>query len=669
MSTIQRQLRSDVAGNPGTLRQGQLAYSSFGGAGGNRLYIGMGTETAGDAANHVVIGGKFFTDMLDHTAGVLTASSALIVDASSKLDHLIVDNIDFNGNTINATTGNLTLNATGFIDASSNLISNVTDPSDPQDAATKQYVDTATGSAPVISTAGDTGTGSVSLADSDFSVTGLTGITTAASGTGITIDLDDTAVTPAAYGSSTAIPIITVDQQGRITAATTASISSTLSLAGDTGTDDVTVGTDTLTFVGTNPVQTAITNNQLAISVDDATTAAKGIASFATADFAVASGAVTIKASGVSNTQLAGSIANAKLLNSSITVGSTAVSLGGTITALAAMTSIAVDNITLNGNDISTTNANGDLTLSPNGTGTVTVPAAYKDRAGFTSNSLVTKEYVDATTAGLYVKTSVRVASTANVILASGLENGDTIDGVTLATNDRVLLKNQTDASENGIYVAVASGTASRSTDADTAAELTGGTFTFVEEGTVNADQGFVFTHDGEPTLETTNLPVAQFSGAGSFTDGAALLKTGNTLDVRVDNSSIEVASDLLQVKALGVTNAMLAGSIANAKLTNSAITINGNATSLGGTVTLDTSDFAEVTNLWFTDERVDDRVAALMLAGEGIDLVYDDGAGSLTVSAELATVLNPGVASFDSDQMTVTSGFVTIYNINGGTY
>jgi len=665
MAAIIRIKRSAVTGNPATLRQGEMAYSSLVGAGGQRLYVGMGTETAEDAANHVVIGGEIFTNMLDHTAGVLTASSAIIVDASSKIDHLIVDNIDINGNTISTTDtdGDLILSpdGSGVINASTSVITNVVDPSDPQDAATKQYVDTATGSSPVLNTAGDTGSGSVDLANSDLTITGLTGISTVASGVGITIDLDDTGVTPAAYGSSTAIPVITIDQQGRITNATTASISSTLSLAGDTGTDDVIVGTDTLTFVGTDPVQTAITNNQLAISVDDATISAKGIASFATADFAVASGAVTIKALGVSNAQL---------VNDDITIGTDAVALGATITDLNGLTSVDVDNITIDGNDISTTNGNGDLSLSPNGTGTVTVPASYKDRAGFTANSLVTKEYVDATTSGLDVKGSVRLASTgSNVSLANGLENGDSLDSVTLVTGDRVLLKDQSAAEENGIYIVVASGAASRSTDADTAEELTGGTFVFVEEGTENADQGFVFTHDGIPTLETTPLPVAQFSGAGSFTDGDGLLKTGNTLSVRVDDSSIEISGDILRVKAVGITNAMLAGSIANAKLANDSITINGNATALGGSVTLDTSDFSEVTNLFFTDERVDDRINSLFLAGEAIDLVYDDGSNTFTVSAELATTANPGVANFDSDQFTLTAGLATIYNIDGGTY
>jgi hypothetical protein len=116
--------------------------------------------------------------------------------------------------------------------------------------------------------------------------------------------LQDTAVTPAVYGSASSIPIITVDQQGRITLATTAATSSTLSLSGDTGTDDVIVGTDTLAFTGGEGVDTTITNNTVTIAGENATTSNKGIASFATADFAVTSGAVTIKPLGVSEAQI-----------------------------------------------------------------------------------------------------------------------------------------------------------------------------------------------------------------------------------------------------------------------------------------------------------------------------------------------------------------------------
>jgi hypothetical protein len=140
-------------------------------------------------------------------------------------------------------------------------------------------------------------------------------------------------------------------------------------------------------------------------------------------------------------------------------------------------------------------------------------------------------------------------------------------------------------------------------------------------------------------------------------------------LDVNVDDSSIEIASDSLQVKALGITNAMLAGSIANAKLTNSSVTINSNSLSLGGSLTLDTGDFSENGNLFYTDERVDDRINALFVAGEGIDFTYDDSSGTFQIDAELATASNKGVASFSSDNFLVSSGVVTITEVDGGTY
>jgi len=166
---------------------------------------------------------------------------------------------------------------------------------------------------------------------------------------------------------------------------------------------------------------------------------------------------------------------------------------------------------------------------------------------------IATKGYVDAARQGLDVKQSVRVASATPVAIANGLEAGDTIDGVTLAEGDRVLLMGQTSASENGIYVAVASGAASRSSDANGTAdtgELKPGTFTFVEEGTDNSDKGFVVSTNGTITVGSTAIAFTQFSGAGSFTAGNGLSQSGNTINVNVTSNRTAITEDAIDISA-----------------------------------------------------------------------------------------------------------------------
>lgn len=195
-------------------------------------------------------------------------------------------------------------------------------------------------------------------------------------------------------------------------------------------------------------------------------------------------------------------------------------------------------------------------------------PSAAQDAA--------TKAYVDAVAQGLSPKDSVRVATTADGVLASAFANGQTVDGVVLATGNRILIKNQSTGAENGIYTVNASGAPTRALDADSGTYILGASV-WVEEGTTQADTGWVLTTNGPITLGTTSLSFTQNSGLGQVTAGAALTKTGDTLDVAVDNSSIEVNADALRVKALGVTNAMLAGSIdASTKLTNAVPVANG---------------------------------------------------------------------------------------------
>lgn len=160
-----------------------------------------------------------------------------------------------------------------------------------------------------------------------------------------------------------------------------------------------------------------------------------------------------------------------------------------------------------------------------------------------------TKAYVDAARSGLDVKQSVRAATTGPLTIATDLEAGDTLDTtVTLVAGDRVLVKNQSSAAENGIYVVQTSGAAVRATDFDSTAEVTPGAFTFVEEGTVNADSGWVLTTNGTITVGTTELAFAQFSGAGSITAGNGLTKTGNTIDVVGTADRITANADSIDI-------------------------------------------------------------------------------------------------------------------------
>lgn len=155
------------------------------------------------------------------------------------------------------------------------------------------------------------------------------------------------------------------------------------------------------------------------------------------------------------------------------------------------------------------------------------------------STDVANKAYVDAAVVGIDWKPSVRVATTTNGTFATAYQNGSVVDGITLATGDRILLKDQTTGSTNGIYTVNATGAPTRASDADTSAEVTSGMAVFVEAGTANADSGWVLTTENPIVLGTTALVFTQFTGIGSLTAGNGLIKTGNVLDVVSGNAAI----------------------------------------------------------------------------------------------------------------------------------
>jgi len=248
--------------------------------------------------------------------------------------------------------------------------------------------------------------------------------------------------------------------------------------------------------------------------------------------------------------------------NKSIVVdGSKDIATLGTVT-LASLKTAQLDVTT---NTISTDASNRDIVLNPHGTGEVDVSGAIITGVGTPTGAThaATKGYVDAVKTGLDIKDSVSCATTANLGYtysngAGTLTNGSTgaisLDGIALTANMRVLVKNQSTATQNGIYYVSTLGDGStalvltRATDADSATEFTGGSFTFVEQGTVAAENGYVFTHDGEPTLGTTSLTVAQFSGAGQVIAGDGLTKSANTVNVVGTADKITVSADAITI-------------------------------------------------------------------------------------------------------------------------
>ena len=287
MSTTIQIKRSTGSAAPGAsdLVEGELAYAEDRSGDGASAKLYISSIDSGSSEVIQAIGGKYYTDLLDGATNANTASKLVKRDASGNFNGGTITGSTLTDGTASIASGAITgatnitasgtvqfgsisdgtITATAFVDEdnmSSNSATLI-----PTQQSVKAYVD-AQVTASDLDAAGDSGTIDIDLDSETFTIAGGTGITTAASGTTITATLDDTAVSAGSYGSTTAVPVITVDAQGRITAASTSAISTSYTLAADSGSNDSVAGGETITFSGTaNEIETTVSNNEITIGL------------------------------------------------------------------------------------------------------------------------------------------------------------------------------------------------------------------------------------------------------------------------------------------------------------------------------------------------------------------------------------------------------------------
>lgn len=226
------------------------------------------------------------------------------------------------------------------------------------------------------------------------------------------------------------------------------------------------------------------------------------------------------------------------------------------------------------------------------------------------STDAATKAYVDSLIQGFDWKQSVRAATTGPGTLSSAFANGSVIDGVTLATGDRILIKNQTTGSENGIYVVNASGAPTRASDADASADMTAGVTVFISEGNTQGNSAWSITTDDVITLGTTAITFTQVAGGSLYSAGDGLTLNGSAFQVNAADASVQVNADNIAVKKgdasleVGANGLQVkqgaAGQVyvANAQGVLTPVTLSGDVSSVtsGGEVTL-VSNVLKATN------------------------------------------------------------------------
>lgn len=659
MASIIRIKRSGTSGNPTTLAQGELAYSYYNGAGGDRLYVGTGTETNGDAANHTVIGGKYYVDLLGGQGvapfGTLTPNVALIADSDSKLDHLIVDNIDINGNIISTTSGGLVLAPTNsIVNVNGSRVINVATPLSDSDATNKAYVDAQ------ISAVSFTIADDASDSDSFSSVSGVltfaggAGLTSVVTDDTVTYSMDTTGVTAGTYGSATTIPTFTVNNLGQLTAASEVAVATTLTI--NDHAISILDSAVTLAVSGNLSLALDSASNRFTFGLVDGSITDKGAVSVDSDDFDVTAGHVTLQDTVVksigtdgADVGVSGHVFNI-VGNSSQGVSTSAVSNTLTVTVQDA-DSDAKGVASFNSGDF-VANA-GDITLVDEVLKSIQTDTGSFSPANHTI-AIFGGEGIDVTHTGQVITITGENADSDNRGIASFNSNDFSVSNgnVTIAPGgvDNNQLANST--------VVIGSTTVNLG---DTITDVVG--LTSLEADNIRIDGNTISTTDANGIMYLDPNPVGDSGDVYILGNLVVQGKTTtiNSTELTVNDLKITLADSATTAGAADGAGILVAG--ANAEITYDAA---GDKWTTNKPLDVNTQLYIDGVAF---EQLVDSEVANLLTAGEGIDLTYNDGTNELTIAAELATYTNLGVASFDSDQFTVTAGAVTVTQLDGGTY
>lgn len=537
--------RSGTSGNPTKLRTGELAYSWSAGEGGNRLYIGTGAETDGNAANHAVIGGTYFTDMLDHQAGVLTASSAIIVDADKKIDEIKTPKVSNDG--VLTIEGTKTVLKNAYVGDETTTI--------------EEFVDGR-------------------ITDAKVSIEAGTGIEVSTEGLKTTVGLKATGVTAKKYGSESTIPVLTVNAQGQITAVTEENVAQFLKLAdGDDNAYSMQLLLDTLKIkAGAGAKVTLNTDNgEFTVAMDDTVAATK--------TYVDDQDKATLKsAKDYTDEQIPEVITSkvgtqlqawsAQLDKVAALDGNGLVKRnadGSFVVNKSAVTAGAYTKVTVDADGIVTKGEN-PTTLAGYGiidgvhlagdtlTGKLTYSGIGVD--DFDTKDLVSKEYVDRVASGHIPHKACATGSQVNI--SGTYDNGaagvgatfttatKTISGVALAEGDRVILLGQTDKTQNGVYSVTSVGNSvvmTRAVDMDgnPTEEIYQGSSFLIIDGSM---QGTIWSLINKAiTFGTTEIEFAQTAAPNVYTAGAGVTIAANKVSVnqgatvKVIGGNLEVAS------------------------------------------------------------------------------------------------------------------------------